>query len=179
MPQIKQIPGAEALTGLLLLQRHLVPVNLHPVAQLHPQIRLLLRRHRLPSLLDTGQRWVGNGVFGCRPGLLCRNALLLGLGLRTRAQARHWAAVASDRGRGEGRTARGSSSDGAEEHGDDETDGGPRGAENKQSIGVYLPELESGILDGEDNNGLWVVSGEWGENTRAEGFLSVSEVEVD
>ena len=49
-------------TGLLLLQRQLVPVGLHSVPQRHPQLGLLLRRHGLPPLLDPGQRRVRDGV---------------------------------------------------------------------------------------------------------------------
>lgn len=50
------------LTSLLLLQRQLRPINLHPIPQRHPQIRLFLRRHRLPPLLDISQRWVRDRV---------------------------------------------------------------------------------------------------------------------
>jgi hypothetical protein len=49
-------------TGLLLLQGHLGPVDLHAISQSHPQISLLLRGHGLPSLLNTGERRVGDGV---------------------------------------------------------------------------------------------------------------------
>ncbi len=52
----------ESHTSLLLLQRQLSPVRLHPIPQRHPQIRLLLRRHALPSLLDVRQGRVGDGV---------------------------------------------------------------------------------------------------------------------
>lgn len=59
-------------TGLLLLQRQVVPVGLHAVAQRHPQLRLLLRRHRFPPLLDPGKRRVRDGVrltvLRSRPG---------------------------------------------------------------------------------------------------------------
>lgn len=57
-------------TSLLLLQGHLVPVNLHTIPELHEQIGLFLRRHTLPALLDTGERGVGNGMFGGGTGLL-------------------------------------------------------------------------------------------------------------
>ena len=49
-------------TGLLLLHGQVMPVDLHPISQRHPQIGLLLRWQRLPSLLDIGQCWVGDGV---------------------------------------------------------------------------------------------------------------------
>ena len=51
-------------TGLLLLVRQLRPVDLHAVAQRHPQVGLLLRGHGLPPLLDIGERRVGDGVGG-------------------------------------------------------------------------------------------------------------------
>lgn len=50
------------LTGLLLLNSQLSPAALHPVAQSHPELGLLLHRHALPSLLDVGQRRVRDGV---------------------------------------------------------------------------------------------------------------------
>ena len=49
-------------TGLLLLQGHLGPVNLHAVSEGHPEVGLLLRRHGLPSLLNVGEGRVGDGV---------------------------------------------------------------------------------------------------------------------
>lgn len=49
-------------TGLLLLQGHLLPIDLHTVPERHPQIGLLLRGHILPSLLDVGKCWVGDGM---------------------------------------------------------------------------------------------------------------------
>ena len=51
-------------TGLLLLESQLSPVALHAVAESHPQISLLLRWHGLPSLLNVGEGWVGDGVGG-------------------------------------------------------------------------------------------------------------------
>ena len=42
-------------TGLLLLQSHLLPIDLHTVPERHPKIGLLLRGHILPSLLDIGK----------------------------------------------------------------------------------------------------------------------------
>ena len=48
------------LTSLLLLHCHVVPIALHPVPQLHPELCLFLRRHRFPSLLDAGQQRVGD-----------------------------------------------------------------------------------------------------------------------
>jgi hypothetical protein len=41
-----------------------VPVHLHTIPELHPQVGLFLGRQTLPALLDAGQRRVGNGVFG-------------------------------------------------------------------------------------------------------------------
>jgi hypothetical protein len=49
-------------TGLLLLQGHLLPIDLHTVSERHPQIGLLLRGHVLPSLLNIGKRRVGDGM---------------------------------------------------------------------------------------------------------------------
>lgn len=51
------------LTGFLLLQSQLMPVDLHPIPQCHPQIRLLLGVHLFPSLLDAGQSRVGDRVL--------------------------------------------------------------------------------------------------------------------
>jgi hypothetical protein len=45
-------------TSFLLLQRQLRPINLHAIPKRHPQLSLLLRWHRLPSLLDIRQRRV-------------------------------------------------------------------------------------------------------------------------
>lgn len=50
-------------TSLLLLHGQFLPVGLHAVPQRHPQIGLLLRRHILPSLLDSGQGRVGDGML--------------------------------------------------------------------------------------------------------------------
>ena len=58
----KKIPKAR--TGLLLLDGQLLPVALHAVAEGHPQVSLLLERHSLPSLLDVGERRLGDGVGG-------------------------------------------------------------------------------------------------------------------
>lgn len=52
------------LTSLLLLDRQVVPVLLHAVAESHPQLSLFLEGHALPSLLDVGQGRVGDGVGG-------------------------------------------------------------------------------------------------------------------
>jgi hypothetical protein len=49
-------------TGLLLLQGHLLPVDLHAVPERHPQIGLLLGGHVFPSLLNVGERRVGDGM---------------------------------------------------------------------------------------------------------------------
>jgi hypothetical protein len=54
--------GSGPRTSFLLLQRQLGPVDLHAITQGHPQLGLLLRRHGLPALLDTGQRRAGDGV---------------------------------------------------------------------------------------------------------------------
>jgi len=56
--------GAEGdiVCSFLLLRRQLHPISLHTIPQRHPQIRLLLRRHRLPPLLDIRQRWVRDCV---------------------------------------------------------------------------------------------------------------------
>jgi hypothetical protein len=51
-------------TSLLLLQSQLSPIGLHAVAQGHPDIGLLLRRHLLPATLDVGEGRVGDGVGG-------------------------------------------------------------------------------------------------------------------
>ncbi len=40
-----------------------MPVDLHPIPQCHPQIRLLLGVHLFPSLLDAGQSRVGDRVL--------------------------------------------------------------------------------------------------------------------
>jgi hypothetical protein len=94
-----------------------VPVNLHTIPQLHPQFGLLLGRHGLPALLDTGECGIRDGVLGRGAGLLGSNSLLLRL--RTSVQASNWArnsAVgASGRG-GHGRAASSSPRNGPEEH---------------------------------------------------------------
>lgn len=84
-------------TGLLLLEGHLVPVNLHTVTELHPQLGLLLRGHALPTLLDAGQGRVRDGVVGGSAGL-------------QGVQRGQWASTDG------GRAARSSASDGAKEH---------------------------------------------------------------
>jgi hypothetical protein len=61
-------PGGIVRTSPLLLHGQLLPVGLHAVPKRHPQIGLLLRGHVLPSLLDVGERRVGDGV--CLAGLL-------------------------------------------------------------------------------------------------------------
>lgn len=76
-------PGTIAVaihTGLLLLESHLVPVNLHAVPELHPQIGLLLKGKTLPAFLDTGECGIGNGVLGGGADLLGSDGLLLSLG---------------------------------------------------------------------------------------------------
>lgn len=57
----------DPVRSLLLSKRELSPVGLHPIPQRHPQLSLLLRRHGLPSLLDVGQRRIGDGVGGSGP----------------------------------------------------------------------------------------------------------------
>lgn len=84
-------------TGLLLLEGHLVPVNLHTVTELHPQLGLLLRGHALPALLDAGQGRVRDGMVGGSAGLQS-------------VQRGQWA------GTDGGRAARSSTSDGAKKH---------------------------------------------------------------
>lgn len=49
-------------TSFLLLEGQLGPVGLHAVTQSHPELGLLLEGHALPSLLDVGEGWVGDGV---------------------------------------------------------------------------------------------------------------------
>lgn len=46
-----------------------MPVNLHAIAELHPQLGLLLRRHALPALLDTGEGRVRDGMVGGKASL--------------------------------------------------------------------------------------------------------------
>jgi hypothetical protein len=52
----------DVVCSFLLLQSQLGPIRLHSIPQRHPQIRLLLRWHALPSLLDIRQRRVGDRV---------------------------------------------------------------------------------------------------------------------
>ena len=54
----------QELTSFLLLKGQLGPALLHAVPQGHPQLGLLLGRHGLPSLLDVGERRLGDGVSG-------------------------------------------------------------------------------------------------------------------
>lgn len=84
-------------TSLLLLKSHLVPVNLHTVTELHPQLGLLLGGHGLPALLNAGQSGVRDGVIGDSAGLQS-------------VQRGQWA------GTDGGRAARSSASDGAKKH---------------------------------------------------------------
>lgn len=60
--------NSEVRTSFLFLHGQLLPVSLHAVPKRHPQIGLLLRGHILPSLLNVGERRVGDGV--CLAGLL-------------------------------------------------------------------------------------------------------------
>lgn len=83
-------------TGLLLVEGHLVPVNLHTVAEVHPQLGLLLRGHSLPALLNTGEGGVRDGMVGGKTSL----------------QGVHGGRASAEDGRG----ARHSASDGAKKH---------------------------------------------------------------
>lgn len=51
-------------TGLLLLDGQLVPVSLHAVTELHPQVGLLLGGKTLPALLDASESRVSDGMVG-------------------------------------------------------------------------------------------------------------------
>lgn len=53
-----------SLTSLLLLEGKVGPVALHAVAESHPELGLLLHGHLLPSLLNVGERGVGDGHGG-------------------------------------------------------------------------------------------------------------------
>ena len=55
--------GVKKLACFLLLPGHFMPIGLHSIPQLHPQLGLILRRHLLPPLLDVGEGGIGNGVF--------------------------------------------------------------------------------------------------------------------
>lgn len=61
------------LTGFLFLHSKLMPVGFHPIPQCHPQFRLLLWRHDLPSLLNACQRWVRDSVSYSMTPLLLLN----------------------------------------------------------------------------------------------------------
>ena len=63
-----------ALTSLLLLEGHLIPIDLHPISQGHPEIGLLLGRHALPSLLDVGEGGIADRMR--LPRLLMARCLL-------------------------------------------------------------------------------------------------------
>lgn len=49
-------------TSFLLLEGKVGPAGLHAITQSHPELSLLLVRHTLPSLLDVGEGWVGDGL---------------------------------------------------------------------------------------------------------------------
>ena len=49
-------------TSFLLLEGKVGPAGLHAITQSHPELSLLLVRHALPSLLDVGEGWVGDGL---------------------------------------------------------------------------------------------------------------------
>ena len=94
-----------------------MPVDLHAVPQLHPQLGLLLGGHTLPALLDASEGRVGDGMLGGGADLLGSDGLLLEL--RASIQASHWArdgAVGANGRRGHGRAASGSPGDRASEH---------------------------------------------------------------
>ena len=101
-------------TSLLLLNSHLMPVNLHTVPELHPQISLLLGGHALPALLNPGERRVRDGMLGGGASLL----LLLGSdhGLLLGVQASHWACGRAGGRRGNGCAASNSPGGGPKEH---------------------------------------------------------------
>lgn len=84
-------------TGLLLLEGQLVPVDLHTVTELHPELGLLLRGHALPALLDVGEGRVGDSMVRGSAGL----------------QGVHRGSRGSTEGRG---AARDSARDGAKKH---------------------------------------------------------------
>lgn len=134
-------------TGLLLLEGHLVPVNLHTVTELHPQLGLLLRGHALPALLDAGQGRVRDGVVGRSAGLHS-------------IQRGQWA------GTDGGRAARSSASDGAkkhcaaggrwEHHVENESIDGGEGVRDQRSLAARGTRLEKRV-EGEgrgDGEGL-------------------------
>jgi hypothetical protein len=54
--------GIKARTGLLFLDRQLLPAALHTITEGHPEVGLLLEGHALPSLLNVGKSRVGDGV---------------------------------------------------------------------------------------------------------------------
>lgn len=60
----RQLRGRQQPTSLLLLKSQLVPVSLHTIPQLHPQLGLLLGRHGFPALLDAGEGGIRNGMIG-------------------------------------------------------------------------------------------------------------------
>lgn len=94
-----------------------MPVDLHAVPQLHPQLGLLLRGHGLPALLNTGECGIRDGMLGGGAGLLGSDRLLLSL--RTSVQASHWArngAVGAQARGGHSRAASSSASNGTKEH---------------------------------------------------------------
>lgn len=84
-------------TGLLLLEGQRVPVDLHAVTELHPELGLLLRGHDLPALLDVGEGRVGDSMVRSSAGL----------------QGVHRGSRGSTDGRG---AARDSARDGAKKH---------------------------------------------------------------
>lgn len=89
-----------------------MPVNLHTVPELHPQISLLLRGHGLPALLDPGERRVRDGMLGCGASLLLGSDE----GRLLRVQASHWACGRAGGRRGNGCAASNSPGGGPKEH---------------------------------------------------------------
>lgn len=65
-------------TGFLFLQRHLIPINLHSVSQLHPKFGLLLWRQSLPSLFNSSKCRVRDGMSGPNLGLARHRRLVAG-----------------------------------------------------------------------------------------------------
>ena len=49
-----------------------MPIRLHAIPQRHPQLRLLWSRHAFPSLLNTRERRIRDGVGSSVPFLLDR-----------------------------------------------------------------------------------------------------------
>ena len=65
-------------TSFLFLQCQLIPIHLHTISQLHPQLGLILWWQSFPSLLDSGQGRVGDGMGGSSMRLACDRGLMQG-----------------------------------------------------------------------------------------------------